>query len=99
MNIEKLADEADKAFSSGNILSLPKSKLIEYIQALSCINTTGTDDRLKKSTQAQSLNTIYNVKVINELNLKNTILTWVVIFLAISTLALSLYNLYLVHKF
>ena len=89
MDINKLADEADKAFSSGNILSLPKAKLIEYIQALSCINTTSTNDRLKKSTQAQSLNTIYNAQVIKELNCKNTILTYIVIFLTISTLALS----------
>ena len=89
MNIDELAKEADKEFSDGNILFLPKSKLIEYIQALSCINTKSTDDRLKKSAQAQSLNTIYNIKVINELNCKNTILTYVVIFLAISTLVLS----------
>ncbi len=58
MDIEKLANEADKAFSNGNIESLKESKLIEYIQALSSINAYD-NDRMKKSAQAQALTAIY----------------------------------------
>ncbi len=83
MDIEKLANEADKIISDGNIISLSKSKLIEYIQALSCINiNVDIDARLKTLTQAQFLTSIYNTKVIETLDKKNTILTRVVITLA-----------------
>jgi hypothetical protein len=93
MDTTKLAEEAFEVFSNGNIDSLPRQKLIEYIQALSCVNSNNIDERLKRSTQVQSLNTIYNIKVMEALDKKNTILTRIVMALAGLSLAATVTQL------
>ena len=95
MDIKDIVNEADKAFVNGNISSLSKSKLLEYIQALSCFNAISSTDQLKKSTCAQSLNTLYNIKVMEEFNKKNTRLTYIVIILAAFSFVSSGIQIYL----
>lgn len=87
---EKLK-KAYKVFNNGNnILSLSEPELIEHIQVICCADPNGTENCIKQLAKVHSLSTVYNVKVMKALSRNNTILTGVVIFLAICTLALSI---------
>ena len=71
MDKEKLVSEVENILSNGNILSLSKPKLVEYIQALSCVNgTTISDGVTKSSTQAQALTAIYNINAIKKIGIE-----------------------------
>lgn len=82
MNTKATIQEVYSAFENDEIDSLPKTTLVKYIQALCCFNPMNTENGIKQLMKVQSLNTIYNVKVIEALDAKNTLLTRIVIILA-----------------
>ena len=90
MNVKATIQEVYGAFENGNIDSLSKAKCVEYIQTLCCEPPKSTENAVTLLNKVHSLNTIYNVNIMKALSKSNTILTGVVIFLAICTLVLSI---------
>ena len=88
-NWNKIADEFKAKLKEGKISSCTIPELMKYIEALSNINSGQESDRIQRACYLQTLNTLYNVKVTKALSTNNTILTCVVIALAICTLVLS----------
>lgn len=85
--------EINKAFDNGNIDSLSEDKLIKGINALSTFNSlTETQDCIQQSIKAQLLSTAYNIRIVKKLNTSNTILTYVIIALAIVSIYLSIFK-------
>ncbi len=88
-NWNKKTDEFKAKLKEGKISSCSIPELMKYIEALSNINSGQEADRVQRACYLQTLNTLYNVKANKALSRNNTILTDVVIFLAICTIVLS----------
>ncbi len=80
---------AYKAVTDSDILSLSETQLIEHIQEICSATPMSTENAITQLNKIQSLCTVYNVKVIKTLSKNNTILTYFVIGLAVSSLVLQ----------
>lgn len=92
-NWNKIAEEFKAKLKEGKISSCSMPELMKYIEALSNINSGQESDRIQRACYLQTLNTLYNVKVTERLNDKNTFLTYIVIALATATIILTIVSL------
>ncbi len=93
-----MAEEFKTKLKEGKISSCSVSELAKYIEALSNIDSGQETDHIQRASQLQTLNTLYNVKVMEKFNKKNTRLTYVVIILAVFAVVIGSIQIYISYQ-
>lgn len=83
---EKQHDEVDAAFGDGSILTASEEDLVRHLQTLCTGSITNGNIQYREIIRGITINHIQMARTIDRLNRQNTILTWVVILLAMASM-------------
>jgi len=81
--------EVNKAFDSGNVFSATPEKLVDYLKSLAIENVPNTSVQHRQIIRAMVINHLQLVRLIEDLDRRNTIVTIALIVIGVASLIAS----------